>query len=160
MIARMCCRCLVAAAPSRNTPHYVRQLRKLTALRRLRSAMERADERLDEGGLSLELSAEQKTAIADELPVGGGLAMKPAIELPAPSQPMAVAREFVRAGFTHLDGLLLRYWHGAWWRWATSHWVEVEEREVRTDAYRFTESAFYYGKGGPDPLGANAPQDH
>ncbi len=62
--------------------------------------------------------------------------------LPPPSEPMAVARIFVRSCLR--DGVLtLRQWRGGWWSWQTTHWVEVDERVVRSILYRFTEHAFY-----------------
>lgn len=65
--------------------------------------------------------------------------------LPSPSEPMAVARELVRR--QHTDNLtgapLLRSWRGGSWEWRRSHWAEVEERFVRTGAYKFTEHAEY-----------------
>ena len=47
----------------------------------------------------------------------------------------------------------LRHWRGGWWLWETSRWVEVEDRFVREDAYRFTEHAHYMkpSKAGPVP---------
>jgi putative DNA primase/helicase len=71
-----------------------------------------------------------------------GLARPP--ELPSPKEPMAVARAFVAEHYTHPpDSLVLRHWRGGWWRWATTHWYEVEHRAVRQAGYRFTEHAVY-----------------
>jgi putative DNA primase/helicase len=72
--------------------------------------------------------------------------------LPSPSAPMQVAREFVRRCWLYDDapaGLTLRYWHGGWWAWRTSHWVEVENRTVRSLLYAFTEHAVYNDGGKP-----------
>jgi putative DNA primase/helicase len=66
--------------------------------------------------------------------------------LPPPTDPMAVARKFVEHCCLHngaADQLRLRYWHGGWWAWRTTHWVEIEEREVRALLYAFTEHALY-----------------
>ena len=63
--------------------------------------------------------------------------------LPAPSNPMQVADRLVGDRYRHEDALLLRHWRGGWWRWATSHFYEVEHRDVRREAYRFTEQASY-----------------
>jgi hypothetical protein len=60
--------------------------------------------------------------------------------LPPPSQPMAVARVFVRECL-HDNMLTLRCWRGGWWMWKTTHWVEVEDSAVRSVLYRFTENA-------------------
>jgi putative DNA primase/helicase len=73
--------------------------------------------------------------------------------LPAPGQPMPVAREFAAARFAHPDGqLLLRHWRGDWWLWRDSHWQAVENGAVREAAYRFTEHAHY------EKPGANGPE--
>src|SRR5262245_29756862 len=71
---------------------------------------------------------------------------KPPQVLPPPSDPMAVARKFVEYCCLHNgvpDELILRCWHGGWWAWRTTHWVEIEEREVRALLYAFTEYALY-----------------
>jgi putative DNA primase/helicase len=78
-------------------------------------------------------------------PQGNG---KSAEMLPPPAQPMPVAREFVQHHCLHGDVLTLRYWHGGWWTWRTSHWVEVENREVRSQLYAFAEHASYITDGG------------
>src|SRR5262245_51523388 len=62
--------------------------------------------------------------------------------LPPPSEPMAVARIFAQQCLR--DGLLtLRYWRGGWWMWRTTHWIEIENRSVRSILYRFTENALH-----------------
>jgi putative DNA primase/helicase len=77
--------------------------------------------------------------------------LTPLAVLPPPSDPMAVAREFVRARFSRNDGdLLLRHWRGGWWTWRGSHWCEREERAIRELAYRFTEHAVYATAKGPE----------
>jgi putative DNA primase/helicase len=66
--------------------------------------------------------------------------------LPPPSNPMAVARKFVEHCCLHNSAageLKLRYWHGGWWAWQTTHWVEAEARQVRALLYAFTEHAIY-----------------
>ena len=68
--------------------------------------------------------------------------------LPPPSEPMAVARVFVDQCL-HNNSLTLRHWRGGWWMWRTTHWVEVEDREVRGILYRYTEHATY--AEGKDP---------
>ena len=62
--------------------------------------------------------------------------------LPPPSEPMAVARVFI-GGCLHDNLLTLRYWRAGWWMWRTTHWVEVDDRAVRSILYRFTEHALY-----------------
>jgi hypothetical protein len=66
--------------------------------------------------------------------------------LPPPTNPMAVAREFV-AEHMHHGTLTLRRWRGDWWAWASSRWVEREDRSVRAEAYRFTEKAYFAEDG-------------
>jgi putative DNA primase/helicase len=63
--------------------------------------------------------------------------------LPPPSLPMAVARIYLQEHCTHQDVLTLRHWRGAFWRWKGSHWIELEDRAVRSLLYKFTENAIY-----------------
>jgi putative DNA primase/helicase len=63
--------------------------------------------------------------------------------LPPPSDPMAVARGFVKSKCSRGEDLTLRYWRGGWWLWHTSHWEELEDRIVRSGLYEFTEKAIY-----------------
>ena len=56
---------------------------------------------------------------------------------------MAVARRFVRDHFLHDGMLTLRHWRSGWWKWQTTHWVEVDNRSVRSVLYRYTEYAVY-----------------
>ena len=51
--------------------------------------------------------------------------------LPPPSDPMAVARKLLGNWITD-EGLTLRHWRGGWIRWQTTHWAEVEDREIRS----------------------------
>jgi putative DNA primase/helicase len=77
-------------------------------------------------------------------PASGG-ATVPQI-LPSPAAPMAVARQFVERRCLYngaAEQLTLQYWHGCWWIWRTTHWVEVAERVIRARLYAFTEYAFY-----------------
>ena len=67
---------------------------------------------------------------------------------------MAVARKFVEHCLLHNGAagvLRLRCWHGGWWAWRTTHWVEIEEREVRALLYAFTEHARYTTGNGLAP---------
>ena len=65
------------------------------------------------------------------------------IVLPAPDNPMAVARELANERYTNDGKPTLRHWRGGWWEWAGSHWREVEERHIRQAAYLFTEDAVF-----------------
>jgi putative DNA primase/helicase len=82
----------------------------------------------------------------------------PPLILSPPSEPMQVARELV--GHCCLyheasDTLTLRYWHGGWWAWRTSHWLEIEPRAVRSLLYCFTEHAVYLTSTGAAPWAPN-----
>lgn len=73
--------------------------------------------------------------------------------LPAPSSPMAVAREFVAQRYSwppkaDEPALALRHWRGGWWRWKQTHWAEMPAREVSAQLYEFTEKASFSGKNG------------
>jgi putative DNA primase/helicase len=61
---------------------------------------------------------------------------------------MQVAREFVQQRCLHENELILRHWRGGWWTWRTSHWAEIETREVRSLLYTFTEHAVYVTDNG------------
>lgn len=63
--------------------------------------------------------------------------------LPSPRQPLAVARVLVDSQYQHSDGLVLRFWRGAFWGWRRSHWLEAEEAELRSSIYSLTEHASY-----------------
>ena len=52
--------------------------------------------------------------------------------LPSPSEPMAVARELIRDHQTDDGELTLRRWRGGWMEWRGTHWVEAEEKAVRS----------------------------
>jgi putative DNA primase/helicase len=57
---------------------------------------------------------------------------------PPPSDPMAVARQFLPG-----DGTL-RYWRGGWMRWQPlGQWVEIERTAVSTEVYETLEDAVY-----------------
>jgi putative DNA primase/helicase len=63
--------------------------------------------------------------------------------LPAPGEPMAVARHLLDEFTVDDDLLTLRYWRGGWMRWTGPHWIEVEPAEVRAELYRKVENAYY-----------------
>ncbi|MEU4405037.1 phage/plasmid primase, P4 family [Streptosporangium sp. NPDC023963] len=63
--------------------------------------------------------------------------------MPAPTEPMAVARELIK-DFTTEDGCLkLRYWRGDWLRWDGSRWTLDEEAARRAHLYRHLADATY-----------------
>jgi putative DNA primase/helicase len=63
--------------------------------------------------------------------------------LPSPSDPLAVAREFIQEHFTPNGVLTLHYWRSGWWEWQTSHWKEIDDRAIRAKLYSYTEHALY-----------------
>jgi putative DNA primase/helicase len=72
------------------------------------------------------------------------------VELPPPSDPMAVARLYVAKCCTRDNVLTSQCWGGSWWSWLTTHWVELHEREVASLLYLFTENAIFINADG-DP---------
>jgi putative DNA primase/helicase len=82
---------------------------------------------------------------------GKGHRAPPPQILPPPSDPMRVARQFVRE-YCLQDGVpILRYWRDGWWAWRTSRWVEISRVAVRELLYRFTEHAIYLTDSGANP---------
>jgi putative DNA primase/helicase len=63
------------------------------------------------------------------------------LSLPKPTEPMAVAREFVERRCRQGGDLIFRYWRGGWWSWRASHWIEVDEGTLKSELYQFTEKA-------------------
>jgi putative DNA primase/helicase len=73
--------------------------------------------------------------------------------LPAPSQPMAVARRLVEALYMLPAGLILRSYRGDFFVWDGTHYIEVDRRDVRGRAYDFVERAVYvHPEKGPQPF--------
>ena len=64
-------------------------------------------------------------------------------QLPAPSNPMACAREFVATEFAHAEHELLVQQGGQFYRWDGTAWSALDDKDVRTMAYRFTEMATF-----------------
>jgi len=71
--------------------------------------------------------------------------------LPAPSDPMAVAR-VLEPELKWGDVYTLLNWRGSWWQWRTSHWAEIEDLALRKQLYARTEHAEFVviGKDGPE----------
>ena len=67
---------------------------------------------------------------------------------PAPSNPMAVAREIVEDYKTESGALTLRRWRGAWMCWQGTHWAEAEDTALRKGIYTQLEHAHYKGSDG------------
>ncbi|MCM2427559.1 DNA primase family protein [Streptomyces sp. RKAG337] len=73
-------------------------------------------------------------------------------EMPAPSNPMAVARR-VLPRWQDPDGrLLCRRWRGSWMRWTGTCWRELDEQQMRASLYKQLEHATYAGGIGKDGL--------
>jgi putative DNA primase/helicase len=62
--------------------------------------------------------------------------------LPAPSNPMAVARELV-ADHEEDGHLTLRRWRGAWMQWQRTHWAEAADSATESWLYQRLEHAWY-----------------
>jgi putative DNA primase/helicase len=78
--------------------------------------------------------------------------------LPPPTEPMAVARLFVKTHFLCEQVPTIRCLGGVWWTWRTTHWSEINERTVRSLLYHYTENAIYLdAKGNAAPW---APSRH
>ncbi|WP_371527159.1 phage/plasmid primase, P4 family [Streptomyces sp. NBC_01283] len=72
-------------------------------------------------------------------------------ELPAPSNPMAVARRIIPDWQDQNGNLLCRRWRGSWMRWTGTNWRELDEHQMRASMYKRLEHATF--KGGADREG-------
>ncbi len=85
--------------------------------------------------------------MTDSLDVVGEEYAKLAIEqpvVPPPTNPLAVARMFLAEHFTHNDGSRLLHHHrGDFYQWSGTCWPECEDRGMRSELYRWLESAVY-----------------
>jgi putative DNA primase/helicase len=73
--------------------------------------------------------------------------------VPAPSDPIAVARAFVADTYTSAGGvLLLRHHRNAFHRYAGDHWPEDDEHRVSSELWQWLEDAKYWKatKDGPE----------
>ena len=69
---------------------------------------------------------------------------------PAPTAPLDVARRIV-ADYTEDDMLTLRHWRGGWIRWDRDHWIEAEDKEIRSWIYSRLEHASYWNGKASEP---------
>ncbi|MFJ6778414.1 phage/plasmid primase, P4 family [Streptomyces yangpuensis] len=69
--------------------------------------------------------------------------MSLAEELPAPSNPMAVARRILPGWEDEQQRLLCRRWRGSWKCWTGTRWRELEEQQMRATLYKQLEHATY-----------------
>jgi putative DNA primase/helicase len=63
---------------------------------------------------------------------------------------MAVARRLL-TDHTHACLTTLRHWRAGWMRWESTHWIEIEERTIRAEAYGRLETARYLTRFGALP---------
>ncbi|WP_329573839.1 DNA primase family protein [Streptomyces sp. NBC_01361] len=64
-------------------------------------------------------------------------------ELPAPSNPMAVARRLI-PDWQNEDGhMVCRRWRGSWMQWSRTHWREIDEEQIRKAMYERLEHAVF-----------------
>jgi putative DNA primase/helicase len=68
-------------------------------------------------------------------------------ELPAPSNPMAVARRLLPDWQTEDGRLICRRWRGSWMRWTGTSWRELDEQQMRATMYTRLEYATYSTPG-------------
>jgi putative DNA primase/helicase len=64
-------------------------------------------------------------------------------EIPAPTNPMAVARYLEPKWQTENGVLTLRHWRATWMQWERSYWRELDDQEVRSDLYKLLEHATF-----------------
>jgi putative DNA primase/helicase len=63
---------------------------------------------------------------------------------PPPSNPMAVARQFLEdAGLNHRNALRVRWWRGSYQFWSLTHWTEIADPAVRAMIYSRLEHVQY-----------------
>ena len=71
----------------------------------------------------------------------------------APTDPMAVARQFVAEEYTGLGGaLLLRHHRNTFHRYAGDHWPEDDDHRVSSELWQWLEGAHYLKKSEPPEL--------
>jgi len=66
------------------------------------------------------------------------------IELPSPSDPMAVARRFIADCYEDASGdSVLRSYRGDFYRWDGTHYLTIAPRDMRQQAYQYVEHAVW-----------------
>jgi putative DNA primase/helicase len=63
--------------------------------------------------------------------------------LPAPSDPMGVARVLIQ-DHKYDSELTLRHWRNGWMQWQSTHWIEAEDKAIRSWLYERLEGAKYW----------------
>jgi putative DNA primase/helicase len=66
--------------------------------------------------------------------------------VPAPSNPMAVARTFLDQHYTADDHRLIRHHRNTFWTYTGTAWPEFDERRLSSDLYQWLEPAKYWKK--------------
>src|SRR5487761_252676 len=79
-----------------------------------------------------------------------GNLVAPPERLPAPSNPMAVARKLI-TDYQIGAHVTLRRWRGGWMQWTGPPWAEAEETIIRAWAYKRLEHAEYMDTSGKVP---------
>jgi putative DNA primase/helicase len=74
------------------------------------------------------------------------------VVVPAPSNPMGVARLFVETHYRDERAPRLLHHRGLFYAWAGSHWPEGEARAVRSELYQWLERANYWKGNGLAPF--------
>jgi hypothetical protein len=64
--------------------------------------------------------------------------------LPAPSDPMAVARVLIEDHQTDDGEVTLRHWRNGWMQWQGTHWIEAADKAIRSWLYARLEDAQYW----------------
>src|SRR5262249_14980539 len=72
-----------------------------------------------------------------------GQAVKPKRKLPPPGHPMRRDGELMAEQFSHPDHALLVQQGGQFYHWDGTCWPALDDKDVRTRAYTFTEGATY-----------------
>ncbi|NUK18458.1 DNA primase family protein [Streptomyces lunaelactis] len=68
-------------------------------------------------------------------------------ELPAPSNPLAVARRLLPDWQSEDGRLVCRRWRGSWMRWTGTSWRELDEQQMRAHMYTRLEHTIYTTPG-------------
>ncbi|WP_327655643.1 DNA primase family protein [Streptomyces sp. NBC_00483] len=73
-------------------------------------------------------------------------------ELPAPSNPMAVARRILPDWQNEVGQMVCRRWRGSWMQWSRTHWREIDEEQIRAGMYERLEHAVFLVPGKGDQM--------
>jgi putative DNA primase/helicase len=68
--------------------------------------------------------------------------------VPAPTNPMAVARTFLDQRYTADEHRLIRHHRSTFWTYDGTSWPEFDERRLASDLYQWLEPAKYWKKNG------------